>query len=210
MYKEQELTWTSFDLPISSHTLLHFYSLLLRDAGRLISIPLQTSLFTFQLSFIYPFPHFFVARWVRPLRSSWFAIHFRLPTDSRDNLFLESTYEFHQNHMKLALRSMPYALIGIVVLALNLVNQVEAASSSYKVAGCGSLGSMVPAYCDGNSTSGSYTCSCSGIGVFGCTERVARGSIAAPEQTSTCKSKGCGCQKNEPSPPPSRSPSRSP
>ena len=51
---------------------------------------------------------------------------------------------------------------------------------AYVVAGCGSSGGQLPAYCTSD-------CKCSGIGVYGCD---------TPEKTKTCKSKGCGCSKS--------------
>lgn len=60
---------------------------------------------------------------------------------------------------------------------------LEDASLAYKIAGCGSSGGQLPSYCNGGGTQG---CKCSGIGVYGC---------SAKADTDTCKSKGCGCQK---------------
>ncbi|KAJ7585057.1 hypothetical protein C8J56DRAFT_949770 [Mycena floridula] len=56
---------------------------------------------------------------------------------------------------------------------------VELQRRAGTIAGCGSSGGQLPAYC----TDGT-TCKCGAYKVYGCDTK---------EKTATCKSKGCGC-----------------
>ncbi|KAJ7584941.1 hypothetical protein C8J56DRAFT_949447 [Mycena floridula] len=53
------------------------------------------------------------------------------------------------------------------------------ALSAGTIAGCGTMGGQVPAYCTDN-----VTCKCGPYKVYGCDTK---------ERTALCKSKGCGC-----------------
>lgn len=95
--------------------------------------------------------------------------------------------------MKFFYQSSILSLLLVVPTALSLTLPEAAIEVLERregvIAGCGTIGAQVSAYCYGG-PAGGITCKCGPKKVYGCQE----GDQPAPKKTAECKSKGCGCQ----------------